>query len=251
VTAETNDPEPNLWTHGHLLGGRIRHAQLRRGHRTGIEPVLLAAAVAARPGEAVLEAGCGSGAGLLCLATRVPGLTATGIEIDTAVASVARANAIANGLPHLEIVGIDLGDFNLADRYHHCFANPPWHHPDGTASPDHSRERARRAVETTLGTWAHTLARALRARGTLTFVVAAGVLSDCIAAFEASGCGSLSLFPLWPRIGIAAKLVLLQGLKGGRGPMRVLPGLVLHEPDGSFTPAADAVLRQGEALRIA
>ena len=31
-------------------------------------------------------------------------------------------------------------------------------------------------------------------------------------------------------------------------PLRLLPGLVLHEPDGRFTPAADAILRDAAAL---
>ena len=61
-------------TDGHLLGGRVSYAQPREGFRSGIEPVLLAAAIPARPGEHVLEGGSGAGAALLCLAARVPGL---------------------------------------------------------------------------------------------------------------------------------------------------------------------------------
>ncbi|HJS85951.1 MAG TPA: SAM-dependent methyltransferase, partial [Acetobacteraceae bacterium] len=58
-------------TGGTLLGGRVRYAQPAEGFRSGIEPVLLAAAVPARPGECVLEGGSGAGAGLLCLAARI------------------------------------------------------------------------------------------------------------------------------------------------------------------------------------
>ena len=54
--------------------------------------------------------------------------------------------------------------------------------------------------------------------------------------------------PLWPKPGRAAKLVLLRGVKGGRGACRVLPGLVLHAPEGGYTAAAEAVLREGAAL---
>ena len=35
--------------------------------------------------------------------------------------------------------------------------------------------------------------------------------------------------------GRAAKLVLLRGVRQARTPMRLMPGLVLHQPDGSFT----------------
>jgi tRNA1(Val) A37 N6-methylase TrmN6 len=59
-----------------------------------------------------------------------------------------------------------------------------------------------------------------------------------------------ALFPLWPKPGRPAKLVLLRGVKQSRTPMKVMPGLVLHHPDGSFTDAARAILRDGSALEI-
>ncbi|MCX7381847.1 MAG: SAM-dependent methyltransferase, partial [Alphaproteobacteria bacterium] len=68
----------------HLLGGRVVHSQPELGHRTGVEPVLLAAFVPARPGERVLEGGSGAGAGLLCLAARVA-VSGLGVEIDAEV----------------------------------------------------------------------------------------------------------------------------------------------------------------------
>ncbi|HCW49899.1 MAG TPA: methyltransferase, partial [Brevundimonas sp.] len=43
-----------------LLGGRIRLRQPARGYRAGLDAALLAAAVGARPGERVIEAGCGA-----------------------------------------------------------------------------------------------------------------------------------------------------------------------------------------------
>ena len=75
-----------------LLDGRVRHDQPAAGHRTGIEPVLLAASIPARAGARVLEGGAGSGAALLCLAHRVPGIIGLGLEIDPALAAIASAN---------------------------------------------------------------------------------------------------------------------------------------------------------------
>src|SRR6516225_6201355 len=69
-------------THGHLLDGRVRYAQPRRGFRSGIEPVLLAAAIPAVPVSRILEGGSGAGAALLCLAARVAGVQGLGIEQD-------------------------------------------------------------------------------------------------------------------------------------------------------------------------
>ncbi len=82
---------------GTLLGGRLIYRQTQAGYRTGIEPVLLAASIPVRPGERVAEGGTGAGAGLLCLAARVPGLVGLGLEIDPGLVEAARGNITANG----------------------------------------------------------------------------------------------------------------------------------------------------------
>jgi tRNA1Val (adenine37-N6)-methyltransferase len=235
-------------TDGTLLGGRVRHAQPRTGHRTGLEPVLLAAAVPARPGERVLEGGTGSGAALLCLAARVPGLRGVGVERDPAMAALARTNAAANGFD-IEVLEGDIAALRPDGVFDHALANPPWN-DRGTASPEPLREAAKRGVPGLLALWAARLAAPLRNRGTLTLITAAAALSAGLAALGAAGCGSAVLLPLWPRAGQPAGLVILQGIKGGRGPCRVLPGLVLHAEGGGFTPEADAVLRAGAALAV-
>jgi tRNA1(Val) A37 N6-methylase TrmN6 len=56
------------------------------------------------------------------------------------------------------------------------------------------------------------------------------------------------ILPFWPKPGRPARLVVLQAVRGGRGPARLLPGLVLHRADGGFTAEAEAVLRDGAAL---
>lgn len=226
-----------------LLGGRVRHEQPAEGHRTGIEPVLLAASVPARAGEAVLEGGSGAGAGLLCLAARVPGVSGVGVEIDPALVVLAADNAAANGFDRLRFVAADLGAWAADQRFDHAMANPPWHEPAGTASPDAGKDLARRARDGLFEAWAQALARPLRHRGTLTFVVGSAHVPAVLDAFKAANCGSLAVMPLWPRAGVAAKLVLVRGVRGGRGAFRLLPGVVLHAASGGFTGEVEGVLR--------
>ena len=45
-------------------------------------------------------------------------------------------------------------------------------------------------------------------------------------------------------------MLLLHGVKGGKAPFRVLPGIVLHETDGRFTPEAEAILRDAAAVQF-
>ncbi len=233
---------------GTLLGGRVRYAQTAGGHRSGLEPVLLAAATPACPGERVLEAGSGAGAALLCLAARVPGVAGLGIERDAALVALARGNAAANGFATLGFEAGDIACFRATSPYDHAIANPPWHDARGTSGPDTAREAARRGRPGLIGAWVGAMAGALRPRGTLSVVVAAGVVPEAMAAMAAAGIGSIRLVPFWPRRGVAAKLAIVQGVRGGRAAMVLAPGLVLHEADGRFTAAAAAVLREGAAL---
>lgn len=237
-------------TAGTLLGGRVLYRQPAQGHRTGIEPVLLAAAVPARPGDRVLEAGLGAGAGLLCLAARVPGLQGTGVELDPDTAALARANLRDNGLPDWPVLDMDVLALRAPGAFGHAFANPPWHDPAGTPSPEGRRVLARQARESGIEEWAAALAAAVRPGGTVTMILPGAAAARGLRALHGAGCGGLALLPLWPKAGRDARLAVVQGRRSSRGPDRVAPGLILHRGDGAYTPEADAVLRGGAALIV-
>jgi tRNA1Val (adenine37-N6)-methyltransferase len=249
-------------TEDRLLGGRVLLRQPRRGLRAGLDAVLLAAGIPARPGERVLEAGCGSGAALLCLAARVPGLALLGVERDASLVELAEANAAANGLRAADRPALrraDVRDLALA-RDHlapcdHAFANPPYW-PGGSAPPNPARRGATHEAGgeggsgggAALADWTGFLAAALRPRGSLTLILPAARLEAGMAALAAAGCGGTRLVPFWPRAGMPARRVLLQARRGGRGPARIGAGLVLHEADGRFSAEAEAVLRGAAPL---
>jgi len=234
-------------TEGFLLGGRVSYAQPRTGYRTGIEPVLLAAGVPAKRGERVLEAGCGAGAGLLCLAARVPGIVGVGIERDPAMAALAHYNFRQSDT--LTVETMDLLDLPPAPTFDHVFANPPWHRENSTASPDPGRDRAKRAPADLLEAWIETLLPALRPGGSITLILPAEQFARACGCLEAARAGKITLLPLWPREGIPARLALVAARKGRGGPARVLPGLTLHQGD-EFSAAAERILREGAELAM-
>ncbi len=237
-------------TDGTLLGGRVAYRQFREGYRTGIEPVLLAATVAARAGLRVLEAGCGAGAGLLCLAVRAPGLHGTGIEQDPATAALARFNLDRNGRTDWPVLVGALNDASVqsAQGHDHAIANPPWHDDGSSVSPSPRRDLAKRAPVGTLASWSLCLARLLRPGGTLTLILPAARHAEATGGMAASGFGAIRLLPLWPVTGRPARIVLLRGVLGAHGADAVLPGLVLHHPGGGFTEAAEHILRDAAPL---
>ena len=246
---------------GTLLDGRLRYTQFRQGYRTGLEPVLMAAAIPARAGETVLEAGCGAGAGLLCLATRIAGVSGIGLEADGDTVELAAHNFLNNPFPdsrtHLSVVQAVLPDIPSSlrtkaptanGRFHHVMANPPWHSAHGTPSPDERRRLALSTANSDPQAWISALSRWVLPGGTLTFIISTAIADRACQTLLENGCGSIQLYPFWPKQGREAKLVLVQAIHGGKSIFRLKPGLTLHEEDGRFTAAAERVLRLGEAL---
>ena len=235
-------------TTGTLLGGRVRYDQPADGWRTGIEPVLLAASIPARPGDRVLEAGTGAGAGLLCLMTRVPGLVGMAVELDPDMAALAARNLAANGLDAVILAG-DVAAAAGLGPVDHAFANPPWHDPAGTAPAGIRRVLAKQRDAAGLEHWVGALSACLAPQGTLTFVLPASMLAECLSLMLAAGLGAATVCPLWPRPSRPAKLVLLHARRAP-AQTRILPGLTLHGAGSGYTPEADAILRDGAALPL-
>jgi tRNA1Val (adenine37-N6)-methyltransferase len=233
-----------------LLGGRVKYLQPNDGLRASLDPVLLAAAVPARTGERVLEGGTGAGAALLCLAARVPGIAGTGIDNDPGLLRLARRNTATNGWPKLDFVAADMGASPIAGSFDHAFANPPYHAAGGSPSPSSAREAAKRSIPGLLQVWFEALSRPLRHRGTLTIILPPGMMEPALAAMRDCDTAAEWIFPIWPKAGRPARFVLIQGRKHGRSPLTIAPGLILHTETGAFRPEAEAILRDGAALRL-
>ncbi|NBB53039.1 methyltransferase, partial [Rhizobium sp. CRIBSB] len=94
-----------------------------------MDAALLAAGVVARPGERIIEAGCGAGGALFQVLARRPGVLATGLERDSAAALLAQGNAVLNGAEGVSILHGDIAaGFGVLDqpRFDWAIANPPF-----------------------------------------------------------------------------------------------------------------------------
>jgi tRNA1(Val) A37 N6-methylase TrmN6 len=232
-----------------LLGGKLRLRQPTQGLRAGLDAVMLAASVEARPGETVLDAGCGPGGVFLCLLARCPGIRIVAVERDPALASLARENAALNGwADRVEVVEGDVADPALRaqlPRCDHAVSNPPYW-SGGSAPPEKLRAGATHGGAVGLDRWASLLAAAIGRGGWAGLVLPAARMDDGITALRRAGLGGVTVMPLWPRAGQAARRVLLRARHAPRAPATLLPGLVLHAGQG-WTEEADAILR-GAAL---
>ncbi|WP_237154078.1 tRNA1(Val) (adenine(37)-N6)-methyltransferase [Oryzibacter oryziterrae] len=243
-----------------FLGGRLMIRQPARGpHRAGLDAVLLAACLDETTAGRVLDLGAGVGVAGLAIAARLEGVRVTLAEIDPDTAALARANLDLNATelggrasvlvadvlaraPDREAAGL------LGNAHDHVIMNPPFHMADrGRSSPNDDRARAHALVPSDLEAWVRAAAALVHPRGTLTVIFRADELPRLLSAIG-TRFGSLSLLPVHPRTDEAAHRLILRGRPQGRAPLRMLPPLVLHEADGSWTTEADAILK-GDAVR--
>jgi tRNA1(Val) A37 N6-methylase TrmN6 len=229
-----------------LLGGRVRLLQPKAGLRAAIDAVLLAASIPAKDGQTVLDVGCGSGAASLCLAVRVPGAHAVGLDLQADLVALACESAALNRVS--DRVTFLAGDLLAAPpeivghSFDHVMANPPFARAgSGRVSPDAAKALASVEGNADLAAWVAFCAALAKPGGSVTFIHRADRAGEVADLFRANGLASVVL-PLGP------KRVLVQGRRTGAGSVTYMSGLDLHEADGRFTPQADKILRDGQAL---
>jgi tRNA1(Val) A37 N6-methylase TrmN6 len=246
------------FTEDAFLGGQLRLRQPKSGHRVGHDAMLLAAATAARPGDRVVDLGAGVGAAGLAVAKRAAGIKLVLVEIDAALADLARGNAAANAIP-AEVVVLDVtsaaDSFAAAglalDSADVVLMNPPFNDSARhRASPDRGREAAHVASPSTLDGWIHAARRILKSGGALTMIWRADGLAEVLAALD-RGFGSLAILPVHGDVKAPAIRVLIRAIKGGKAPMQIHASLMLNNESAMPTKQVGEILAGKGVLPLA
>lgn len=240
-----------------FLGGQVHAWQSEGGYRAGADPVFLAAAVDYKRDQTVLDLGCGVGTAMLCLLAREPGASVTGLEIQSALAELARRNIAENGNV-AEVIEGDVGNMPATLRqrsFDHVMSNPPFFSAGAGTNARSSQRDLGRHENMSLSAWIEFGLKRLKPGGTFTMVNRIERLPDTMSAL-ADRVGDIRLLPLAARASRPAKLFVLSAKKGARTPMTLFPPLVLHEgerheKDGeSYTIEAQKILRKGQPLHL-
>ncbi len=233
-----------------LLGGRVRLRQPAKGYRAGMDAALLAATVGARPGERMFEAGCGAGAVLMQIAARTPGVRLAGLERDPVMAALARENAALNGAAAEIVTGDVAAGFRALglEPFDWAISNPPFFDDPAALRAPAPGKRGAWMADDGLEAWVAFLLNAVREGGRVVVIHRADRLADLLALLGAKA-GSFAIRPVHPYADEPAKRVLVQAIKTGKAPLRLLPPLVLHDRGGAkHTVEAEAILRGEAAL---
>jgi tRNA1(Val) A37 N6-methylase TrmN6 len=244
----TNEPD-------RLLDGRLILRQQASGHRVGTDALLLAAAAPPLARGLIVDAGAGVGVVGLALSLANPDADVVLLEKHPQMAALARDNVAANGLcARCRVLEADLFDFparkaaRLVEAGDLVVTNPPFLKAgESRPSPDAARAMAHVLDEGGIDKWLRASLALLKPGGVFVAIHRADALDALLAAL-AGRLGGLEILPIFPKQGEKAMRLVLRGRKGGKAPLALLQGLVLHNEDGRFTPRAEEIHRRGSRL---
>jgi len=242
----------------HVLDKHVQLHQAPGGFRTSMDSIMLAAACPVKAGQNVLDLGCGVGSAGLCVLYRTQSTELLGVDIQADHIELAQKNASLNGMAERSsFLCADIRDLkrNDIDTFDHVICNPPYkeagthkHSP----SPAKAQAMGHADEDISLRSWIDCAWRHIKGQGSLTIVHEAeqcdSIMHGLYSARGGRRFGRVEIIPLYPRIGSAAKRVIIRAWKHKKGGSRILYGIALHNTDGSYTSEADTILRGGQAL---
>ena len=239
----------NLSAH-YLLDQKIKLYQPEGAYHASSDAVWLAAAVSyVKKGDTFLDVGAGTGAVSLCVAQRFQkqNIQMTGIELQSALAEAANKSADANHFDFVSFICEDIFKSTLKPcSYTHVMTNPPYA-LDDMPSPNKSKACAHNFQTADLKSWIDFCIKMIRPQGYFYMINRTEALDEILAVIHGR-LGQIEIFPLHSKAGQSAKRIVLRARKDSKAPLVLHPQIIVHREDGSYTSAAEAVLRQGLAL---
>lgn len=230
-----------------LRGYDLRVIQPAQGYRFSLDPLLLADFAGAGEGGRVIDLGAGSGIIPLLLSRKYCSASIVGVEFQEDMADLAGRNVVLNGLSdRVEIICADILSLRKrfpASSFDLVVANPPYRKPGtGKISPKTGRDRARHETTATLADFLETAKYLVSPTGTVAFIYHPVRLVEFCTAASALKLALLRLRMVHGNAGAAARMVLLELVKGRRGDLEVLPPLFVYGADGEYSEEMQRIL---------
>jgi tRNA1Val (adenine37-N6)-methyltransferase len=212
-----------------FLDGRLRLIQSAKGYRFSIDAILLAQFVTIKPRDVVVDLGSGCGIISLLLLLEKPVEYVIALEIQKDLADQAVRNAALNGV--MDRMGVLLADLRhapfrkpVADV---VVCNPPFRRPgSGRVNPDLQRAIARHEIMASLNDILSAASAVLKPKGRVAVIYPAGRLVDLLVRLRAFDFEPKRMQVVYPSMEEESKRVLVEGARGGKGGVKVLPPLI-------------------------
>lgn len=241
-------------TKDQFLRGQFELIQPVQGHRSGLDALLLAATVPDEGEGSILDLGAGSGAVGFAVASRAENCRVTLVETDLPSCERAarglKLDTNADFASRVEVLRCNVAELarnRAPEAYDVVLANPPFNGDHYRSSPNGDRARAHDGDRKTVQAWWQVAARMVRPHGTVTFILRAEAWLDSDLPRV---LGDVRLLPIHPKATAPASRIIVSARKGRRARPSILPGLVLHEHDGRFTPSANRIFEGRDVLPL-
>jgi tRNA1Val (adenine37-N6)-methyltransferase len=223
-----------------FFDGKIRVMQYRRGYRFSIDAVLLAHHAAPRRRDKVLDLGTGCGIISLIMARRRCDLKIYAVEVQTELADLAVSNVHQNQLEdRIDVLCTDMKLLTLqltSGPFDLIVSNPPYHRPgSGRINPDSQRAVARHEIKASLADVLQTTRRMLRTAGRFVTIFTAKRTTDILTQMRHEQIEPKILRMIHSNRDADARLVLIEGIKGGRAGLKIAPPLIVYDEQGAYT----------------
>jgi len=227
---------------------------LGRGNRSGMDALLLAAALPENCKGVLADLGSGAGVAGLAALNLNRDLDLIAVEKNSEMVALAEMTlklasnaALAN---RSKIIQQDVTSSGvsrlkaglLQESVDHLIMNPPYNTSRNRAPTDPMKAEAFMMGAGGIDAWFRTAASIMRPGGTLVVVYRTENIGEILACSQGR-FGGLEIMPVHSRCDEAAKRILVRGTRASRAPTSIVPGFVVHNKDGSFTEHADAIFK--------
>lgn len=222
-----------------------------RGHRSGMDAMLLASLVADERPIRLADLGAGAGAAGFAVASRLADASVTLFERSAEMADYARRSILLPENTHLagriSVIEADVtltakarNEAGLLDEiFDHVVMNPPFNDAGDRRTPDALKAEAHAMTEGLFESWIRTAGAIAMPGGQLSLIARPQSIAEIIAACG-KRFGGMEITAIHPRNGENAVRILVTAIKGSRARLSLRAPLIMHE-EGShkFSPLVD------------
>jgi tRNA1Val (adenine37-N6)-methyltransferase len=212
-----------------FMDGRLKLIQSKDGYRFSIDAILLAKFVTIRQGDVVVDLGTGCGViPLILLLTKRVGYV-FGLEIQEELAGQAARNVLLNGFnDKMRVVLGDIKNPPIAEKSSDVvICNPPYRQvKSGRINPDPRRAIARHEIMASIDDILRAARNVLRKKGRFALIYSSVRLVDILARMRRFTLEPKKIQIIYPDLNSGAKLVLVEGILGGRPGLKISPPII-------------------------